>query len=134
VHILHPFDRRDLSAELGEIRAPMVRIEVESAAEAGQLSQLVMEISNALVDLGMLPIQNIHHLPKSIQEAQASDPVHGTQLGSAPMLMAVGYLPHHLLLLLSLVSWSSYNIHINIYIYNGKLVPLDPCVPSPQPQ
>jgi hypothetical protein len=73
-HILHPFDRRDLSVELGEIRAPVVRIEVERAAEVGQLSQLVMEISNALVDLGMLPIQNIHHLPKSVQEAQASGP------------------------------------------------------------
>jgi hypothetical protein len=33
-HILHPFDRRDLLAELGEIRAPMVRIEVECTVEA----------------------------------------------------------------------------------------------------
>jgi hypothetical protein len=31
----------------------------ERDAEAGQLSQLVVEISNALIDLGMLPIQNI---------------------------------------------------------------------------
>jgi hypothetical protein len=33
-----------------------------------QLSQLVMEISNALVDLGMLPIQNIPYLRKSVWE------------------------------------------------------------------
>jgi hypothetical protein len=53
---------------------------------AGRLSQLVMGISNALVDLGMLPVQDIPELPKSawevltvaglilecLQEAQAS--------------------------------------------------------------
>jgi hypothetical protein len=56
---LHPFDRWDLSVELGEIRAHMDGIEGECTTEAGQLSQLVVGISNTLVNLGMLPIQNI---------------------------------------------------------------------------
>jgi hypothetical protein len=38
------------------------------ATEAGRLSQLVVGISNALVDLGMLPIQDIAQLPESAQE------------------------------------------------------------------
>jgi hypothetical protein len=40
---LHPFDRRDLSAEVGEISACMDEIGDERDAEAGQLSQLVVE-------------------------------------------------------------------------------------------
>jgi hypothetical protein len=42
------------------------------------------------------------------------------------MPVALGYLPHHLLLLLVFVSWSDY-----IYKDIGKLVPLHPCVPMP---
>jgi hypothetical protein len=34
-------------------------VEGECATEVRQLSQLVMEISNALVDLGMLPVRDI---------------------------------------------------------------------------
>jgi hypothetical protein len=60
----HPPDRRDLSVELDEIRSCMDWIIGEHTAEAGRLSQLVMGISNALVDLGMLPVQNIPRLPK----------------------------------------------------------------------
>jgi hypothetical protein len=37
----------------------------ERTAEAWQLSMLVMKISNALADLGMLPIQDIPQLSKS---------------------------------------------------------------------
>jgi hypothetical protein len=44
---LLPSDRRDLPIKLEER---------ERASEVGQLSQLVMGISNALVDLGMVPI------------------------------------------------------------------------------
>jgi hypothetical protein len=64
-HGLHPFDRQDLSVELEEIRARVDEIKGECAAEAGQLSQLVVEISNALVNIGMLPVQDI--LPTSAQ-------------------------------------------------------------------
>jgi hypothetical protein len=62
---LHPFDGRDLSVELEDIHAHVDMIEGERAIKAGQLLQLVMEISNALVDLGMLPVQDIPQLPKS---------------------------------------------------------------------
>jgi hypothetical protein len=68
VHGLHPPDERDLSAELEETRTCVDEIKGERAAEAEQLSQLVVGISNALVDLGMLPIQDIPQLPKSAWE------------------------------------------------------------------
>jgi hypothetical protein len=55
--------------ELEGIHARVDRIGGEHATEARQLSQLVVEISNALADLGMLPIQDIPQLPKSAQEA-----------------------------------------------------------------
>jgi hypothetical protein len=55
---LHPFDGRDLSMELEGLRACVDGVEGEHATEAGQLSQLVMQISNTLVDLGMLPIRD----------------------------------------------------------------------------
>jgi hypothetical protein len=64
---LHPFDGWDLSAELKEIRPRVDGIEGERATEAGQLSQLVIKISNTLVDLGMLQILDIPQLPKSAQ-------------------------------------------------------------------
>jgi hypothetical protein len=44
------------------------RINAEHATEAERLSQLVVEISNALVELGMLPIQDIPQLPKLVYE------------------------------------------------------------------
>jgi hypothetical protein len=53
---LHSFHGWDLSAELDEICARMARIDNECTAEAKKLSMLVMGISNALVDLGKLPI------------------------------------------------------------------------------
>jgi hypothetical protein len=53
---LHPHDRKDLSTELEGICASVDRIGGEHTAEAGQLSQLVMEIPNALANVGMLPI------------------------------------------------------------------------------
>jgi hypothetical protein len=47
---------RDLSAKLEETHACMDGINDECTTEAERLSQLVMGISNALVNLGMLPI------------------------------------------------------------------------------
>jgi hypothetical protein len=58
-HSLHFFRGCDLLAELEGLCVCMDRAEVEHATEAGQLSRLVTEISNALVDLGMLPIREI---------------------------------------------------------------------------
>jgi hypothetical protein len=65
---LHPHDRWDLSAELEGMHTCVDGIEGERAIDAGQLSQLAVEISNALADLGMLPVQNIPQLLKSAQE------------------------------------------------------------------
>jgi hypothetical protein len=65
---LHSSDGRDLSAELDKARALADGITDERATEAMQLSQRVMGISSALVDLGMLPIQDIAQLLKLAQE------------------------------------------------------------------
>jgi hypothetical protein len=62
---LHSFDGRDLSVELEELCECMAGVENECAAEAVQLSQSVMEISDALVDLGVFPIQDIPAQPRS---------------------------------------------------------------------
>jgi hypothetical protein len=53
---LHPFDVQDLLAELEELRAYVVGVEDECTTEAGKPSTLVMGISNALINHGMLPI------------------------------------------------------------------------------
>jgi hypothetical protein len=53
---LHSFDKRDLSVKLEELHSCVARVEDERATEAGKLSTLVVCISNALVDIGMLPI------------------------------------------------------------------------------
>jgi exosome complex RNA-binding protein Csl4 len=64
---LHSFYGRDLLAKLEEIRSHVDRIAGEHNVEAGQLSQLVVGILNALVNLGMLPIQDIPQLSKSAE-------------------------------------------------------------------
>jgi hypothetical protein len=58
-HGLHPPNGWDLSTELEETPACMDGIKSERGSKAGQLSQLVMGISNTLVNLGMLPVQDI---------------------------------------------------------------------------
>jgi hypothetical protein len=52
----YPPDSQDLMAKLEKICALMDGTIGECIVEAGQLSQLVMGISHALVDLGNLPI------------------------------------------------------------------------------
>jgi hypothetical protein len=56
---LHSYDRRDLSVELQELHVHVVGDKDEGTTEAGELSQLVIEISNSLVALGTLPIRDI---------------------------------------------------------------------------
>jgi hypothetical protein len=58
-HDLHPFNGWGFSVELKEIPARVDGIEGERAAKAHQLLQLVMAISSALVDIGILPVQDI---------------------------------------------------------------------------
>jgi hypothetical protein len=54
-----------MSAELEETRARVDEIKGECAVKAKQLKQLVVGISNALVDLGMLHIQGSPQCVKS---------------------------------------------------------------------
>jgi hypothetical protein len=65
---LHSFVRRDLSTELEELQACMDGVEDERATKVGKLSMLVVGISNALVNLQMLPIWDILQLSKSVLE------------------------------------------------------------------
>jgi hypothetical protein len=53
----------------GALRARVFRVEDECATEATKT--LAMGISNALVDLKMLPIWNISQLPEAAQEVLA---------------------------------------------------------------
>jgi hypothetical protein len=62
----------DLSAGFEELRLHMVEIEDERAIEAVRLSRLVMEISDALIDLGVFPIRDIPLLLRSAQEVLVS--------------------------------------------------------------
>jgi hypothetical protein len=68
---LHSFDGRDLLVELQELHTRVADVEDECTIEARELSQLVMEISNTLVDLWMVPIRDIPQLPKMAQEVLA---------------------------------------------------------------
>jgi hypothetical protein len=54
--------------EIDKAHALMDGITDERAAEVMPLSQHVMAISTALVDLGMLPVQDIPQLLKSARE------------------------------------------------------------------
>jgi hypothetical protein len=69
---LHSLDGWDLSMELEELCARLARVKDDCATEAGKLSKWVMEISNSLVDVGMLPIRYIPQLPKMAQEVLAA--------------------------------------------------------------
>jgi hypothetical protein len=65
---LYLFDGRDLSVELEELCEHVIEVESEHATEAMQLSRSVIEISDALVDLGVFPIWNIPTHPKLVQD------------------------------------------------------------------
>jgi hypothetical protein len=65
---LHPPNGQDLLAELDKAPVHVNRRDGECTYEAERLSQQVMRISNVLVDLGVLPVQNIPQLLKSAQE------------------------------------------------------------------
>jgi hypothetical protein len=56
---LHPFVEMNLSSELGELWECVVEVRANRAIEGEQLSWLTMAISDALVDLNVLPIQGI---------------------------------------------------------------------------
>jgi hypothetical protein len=55
-------------AELKELHVCVARVEDERTAEVRELSVLIIEASNALVDLEMLHIRDVPQLPKTAQE------------------------------------------------------------------
>jgi hypothetical protein len=69
---LHPFDGRDLLAEPEQLHARVAKVEDERATGVGKVLTLVVRISNALVDLGTLPIRDIPQLPKTTREVLAA--------------------------------------------------------------
>jgi hypothetical protein len=56
---LRPSDGQDLSVELKKIRARVDRNVVDCATEAEGLSQQVVRVASVLIDLGLLPIEEI---------------------------------------------------------------------------
>jgi hypothetical protein len=66
--VICSFVRRDLLAELEELHERVVGVESKCVTEAVKLSRSIMEISDALVDLGVFPIRDIHEHPKSAQD------------------------------------------------------------------
>jgi hypothetical protein len=64
-HGLHSVDGRDLPTESEELCELVAGVESECATEAKTLSQSVMEISDALVNLGVFPIRDIPERPQS---------------------------------------------------------------------
>jgi hypothetical protein len=56
---LYSSDWRDLSVELEELCKRVAGVESKHATEAMQLSQSVMEVSDALVDMAVFPIRDI---------------------------------------------------------------------------
>jgi hypothetical protein len=56
---LSSFDGRDISVEVEELHGCVAGIESECAIEAMQLSQSIMEIFDALIDLGTFSIRDI---------------------------------------------------------------------------
>jgi hypothetical protein len=105
---LHPTDGWDLSAELDKARVLVDRVNGERAAKAEQLSQWVLRISIVLLDLGMLPIQDIPQLPNQLgkscwrlisfwnacEKHWPSAPVHGIEFVIATSPVTLGRLPH----------------------------------------
>jgi hypothetical protein len=59
-------------AVMEELHVRVAGVKDERATEAGELSQLIMEISSALVNLGTLPIRDIPQLSKMAQEVSVA--------------------------------------------------------------
>jgi hypothetical protein len=68
---LYPLDWRDLPSELGKLHDCVAEVEDNRATKAEQLSWSTMKISNALVDLNMMPIQGIPSQPRLVKDVMA---------------------------------------------------------------
>jgi hypothetical protein len=67
-HGLCPPNGRDLPAELDEAHTHVRRTTDDIAAEAEWLSRQVMQVAGVLIDLGLLPIEDVPQLPKIARE------------------------------------------------------------------
>jgi hypothetical protein len=66
-HALYPPDGHDLSVELDKAHASVNRMVYDRNTEAEQLSRQVVQVANILVDLGLLPIEDIPQLLNTTQ-------------------------------------------------------------------
>jgi hypothetical protein len=57
---------------LGKLCEHVAEVEDDCVIHAEQLSQSTMELSNALVDLNVLPIQDIPSQPRSVKDVMAA--------------------------------------------------------------
>jgi hypothetical protein len=64
-HGLHPPNGRDLSAELDKAHASVNRMTDDHVAEAEWLSRQVVQVASVLIDLGLLPVDDIPQRPKT---------------------------------------------------------------------
>jgi hypothetical protein len=85
---LHSFDGSDLLAKLEELCVHLAGVEDEHAIEAGELLTLVIEASNTVVDLRMLPMWDIPQLLMIAQEVMALVLVPGIVRGPAVVPVA----------------------------------------------
>jgi hypothetical protein len=67
-----PPNGSDQLSELGKLRERVVEVEDDRVIEAEKLSWSTMEISNALVDLNVLPIQGIPSQSRSVKDVMAA--------------------------------------------------------------
>jgi hypothetical protein len=65
---LHPLDGHDLPMELDESRAWVDGIADDCVVEVGRLSRQLMWVVSVLIDLGLLPIEQITQLSKAAQD------------------------------------------------------------------
>jgi hypothetical protein len=64
-------DGHDLPTELYKVRTRANKIASDRATEAEQLSRNLVWVADILIDLGLPPIEDIPHLPKTIWDALA---------------------------------------------------------------
>jgi hypothetical protein len=110
---LYPFDGSYLLVELEELCERVARVESEHATEAMELSWLVREISDNLVDLGVFPIQDIAQCPNSAQDVLMAVGLVSERLREEHRSMSPDYPVCHLFFCF----WCGCNVHIHIPTY-----------------
>jgi hypothetical protein len=130
-----------LPSELGKLSERVAVVEDDRAAEAEQLSQLTMEISNALVILNVVPIQGIPSQLRLVKDVMvAFTQVLELLREKAPIREPNAYLPF--IPIIFFLARLVYGVHKYIYIcvyiffsyplmYKKNLCPYIPVSPHP---